>query len=410
MNQVLINSVWTDIDVLQTNDISHADFSANGLQLRTVDEESGCISPVHQYLFDVDVFDDSAPGIMTQSDIDNAFSSGFGLSYAATRYADKPSWSAAVVSGELPAIITYSDADGKFKFEKGLNTPLGQVNVWLIAGIPVKNGTTVLSDAAIDAALADNGIIYNSTTYTDKAAFVAAILGNETDLDSYDSTSGKFLELSSSSPSEVSVSVVAGAAKEVLFVVGNATTPEQRDTDIATLLEANNYNITYVLDSAVVIGDSTDKDLILMSASADDANAESIFASTAIPLFAMSASLADGHGMTSGAATTGFTQNINVDDNSHAITAGFSTGVLDVLTSNTGLLYATSYGSGIALASEDGVSSNKTVVYWNSGVQMANASNAPAKRLICFLSGQAGKRLESNGETLIVQGCNWLTI
>ena len=401
--QVYIPPSWTDIDGLDFADVPQTELQSTGIQLRAV-EDVGCVSPVYLHEFPIDVYDTKSSSVMDAAAISAAIAL-YGIVYGGTRYTTESAWTAAVIAGEAPAVLTYSNP--KFNFTRGLLLPPSQLDQFVPGGIPVKDGATTMTAAQIASALSGDGLIYNSVTYTDETTWKNAVIANETDLDDYDNTTGEFIELTASAPIEVAVSLATGGSISILFVVDDHTAPDQRDTDIAALFTARGDTVTYVSDQSVVAGDATGHDVILISADASNTNAHSVFVSTAVPLFAMSTESADGHNMTSGSANTGFTQNINIDDNSHAITTGLSTGVLQVLTTNTGLLVSTSHGSGVALASEDGNNTNKAIIAWDTGVAMATGT-APARRAICFIDGQAGKRLNTDGENLVIATVDWL--
>jgi len=203
---------------------------------------------------------------------------------------------------------------------------------------------------------------------------------------------------------------------EILFVVGNTNmnaTSSRSDRAIRDRLEGRGYTVTIVDDSASQTSDANGKVLVVISSTVGSSNVRNKFRNVNVPVIVWEQALLDNMRMTgnnSGNHGTDSAENsINIVNNTHPLAAGLSSGLVRVVTNNRTFSYGQPNNNAIKIATIDNNSSRYVIFAYETGAQMFNGLNAPARRVGFFLENRTAERLNDNGWSLFDAAVNWAT-
>lgn len=197
-------------------------------------------------------------------------------------------------------------------------------------------------------------------------------------------------------------------ASNILFVVGDATTPDADDANLKTMLEGKGHTVTYIDDGTVTNGDMASYDVTLVSDTCVLASVNGLFYDQSYPLVYYHFQATIDYDMATNEARSGNTTAIDILDNTHPITSGYSTGNLTVLTSAERITEsATSgWGAGADNLAESPSSTDTCLGVYDSGATKATGT-APARQAMLFCRATAPSNLTSTGEDVISDTIDW---
>ncbi len=196
----------------------------------------------------------------------------------------------------------------------------------------------------------------------------------------------------------------------VLFIVDDASALNASDQAIQNLMESLDEEVTVVSDEAVLDEDANDREIIVISATAQAASMQANFSERGKPVLSMDAELFSSLGMTGNLedadfGTTESLSSLSVVDGSHPIANGF-TGNAEVYVSATPMVWGQPNASASDIVAED-ESGRATIFAYEAGRPMVDGT-APARRLGFFMSDEGAAVATSDGMVLLENALLWV--
>jgi len=203
---------------------------------------------------------------------------------------------------------------------------------------------------------------------------------------------------------------------KVLFLGGGGTPTSGGDAVVDTLLRQwyGSSNVLYKTGSASVTADADGRDLLVVSSTLGSNTVRGKFNTHPIGILnweeaLMRNSPGDFSLTTSSDKTSGQTQ-INIIDNTHPITAGFTLG--NVTVTSSGQIYSHdtngALGAGVSrLANLTSNPLNAAIYVIEEGGTLANGLAAAGRRVMFFLENSTANAFTANGIALLRSGCDW---
>lgn len=207
-----------------------------------------------------------------------------------------------------------------------------------------------------------------------------------------------------------SINVTTLAAQTVLFVVADATSLNAADTDLKSKMEALGWTVTAKSDETAE--GTVTQSVIVISESIAVATLGTKYRTNTKGLLLIDRGVVDNlsFGSTDGSAATALL-NINIVNNTHPITTGFSTGNINVLdeTRQMTIVPKSGLGSGaVTLAEQPGSSTQAMLFTYETGTSMDGGFSAPARRAFISLHTYS-EDLLADGITLFLdRTLDWL--
>lgn len=199
----------------------------------------------------------------------------------------------------------------------------------------------------------------------------------------------------------------------LILVVSSDTSPASRDQDKRALFESWGYVVTYLDDSdsqtdydaAVAVND-----VVYVSESVSSGSVSTKLRDVALGVVNDEGYLTDEFGFTTGnSSSEDTTTAIEIIDNSHPITTGFSTGSLTILSSSDGIKYAsTTVASGVTtLADRNGSNSNSVLMVAETGDTLQYGAAGGRRVMFGFDDYLDVGDLTTNGQDLLKNAIDW---
>ncbi len=196
--------------------------------------------------------------------------------------------------------------------------------------------------------------------------------------------------------------------KAVLFVVGNANTP---DLAISNRLEQGGYTVQMVADTQSISADVNGKGLVLVSSTVTSGNVGTKFRDVAVPVINWEHFLEDDFGFTGNTDAERFTvgsqTNLNIVNAGHPLAAGLS-GIQLVATAPSTFSWGEPVGSPVIIARLTDGSSHPCLYAYEAGAAL-NSGTAAARRIHLFLNNETFAALNTNGLKLFDAAVSWAT-
>lgn len=203
---------------------------------------------------------------------------------------------------------------------------------------------------------------------------------------------------------------------DVLFVVGNTNmnaNDSRSDRAIRDRLEGRGYTVTIVDDAASQTSDANGKALVIISSTVNAGSVGNKFRNVTVPVIVWDHALLDNMRMTGNNGgnhgTDGNEHNINIVNNTHQLAAGLSSGLVRVTTNNRTFSWGQPNNNAIRIATIDNNSNRYVIFAYDTGAQMFNGLNAPARRVGFFLENRTAERLNDDGWSLFDAAVDWST-
>ncbi|MEO0475743.1 MAG: LamG domain-containing protein [Planctomycetota bacterium] len=215
----------------------------------------------------------------------------------------------------------------------------------------------------------------------------------------------------------VSALVTPGSAdssgNRLMFVVSSDSSPASQDQAKRTLFESWGYVVTYVDDSdsqTVYDAAVAVNDVVYVSESVSSSSVNTKLRGTTLGVVNDEGYLQDEFGFTtSSSSSEDTTTAIEIIDNSHPVTSGFSTGSLTILSSSDDIKYASStVASGVTtLADRNGSNSNSVLMVAEAGDTLHYGVAAGRRVMFGFDDNLDVNDLNSDGQTLLKNAVDW---
>lgn len=205
----------------------------------------------------------------------------------------------------------------------------------------------------------------------------------------------------------------AASTNRLMFVVGNGSSPASQDQAKQSLFESWGYVVSFLDDSASQ--SSYDamaavNDVVYISESCNSGSVGTKLRSTTLGVVCDEGYLADDFGLTaSNVSSSGTHWGIEITDNSHPVTSGFSVGDVYLHDSAMSLRYVTSsIASGVTVLGErGGWYTGTTLMAAEVGAVLHYGAAAGRRVLFPVIDGYDVDQLNADGETLFRQMLSW---
>jgi hypothetical protein len=218
-----------------------------------------------------------------------------------------------------------------------------------------------------------------------------------------------------------SVAVVAGASRALLVHGGEPDAVPAGDAVMLSHLEGLGFSVTQAVDAALSADDLLGKDLVVVSASTDGKVIraklpELGLRDAAVPVVTCESATFDLLGMTaartwdgavilSGYGSTPYHTTLEILAPDHPLAAGL-TGARTIASAQVALSWGHPSASAIRVAAV-GAGNHMAVQFaYERGAPMVGL-DAPARRVACFVSAEAGEALTGDGWALFDAGVRW---
>ncbi|MDB5050558.1 MAG: hypothetical protein JWO30_3629 [Fibrobacteres bacterium] len=197
----------------------------------------------------------------------------------------------------------------------------------------------------------------------------------------------------------------------ILFVVGS-TTLNAGDSHVNDWLHLTNHTVTIKTGLAAVAGDTTGKDLVIISSTVTSADVNTKFKNVKKPVLTWEASLFNPMGMTGAVSGTDFgttaaQTTVVVKLPAHALAGyGALTGTPTVYTSADIVSWGVPNANAIKVATLAGDATKWTYFAYETGSAMIGLT-APARRVAFLLADLGASKFNGIGDTFLQSAINW---
>jgi hypothetical protein len=206
-----------------------------------------------------------------------------------------------------------------------------------------------------------------------------------------------------SATAAASISIVAETTGEVVFVVGDASSPTAGELAVVARLASLGHDVTLITGSAGTAADATGVDAVLISSSVAEAAVGDTFRDVPEPVIIWKPWLYDAMDMspTNGNSTTA--TSLEIADPDHPLAAGFPAAVT-VLSPASRMARGTPGGDGHIVATVGGV---PALFVYEPGERLADGSIAAGCRIAYPLHTNTAANLTADGWTLFDTAVTW---
>lgn len=194
----------------------------------------------------------------------------------------------------------------------------------------------------------------------------------------------------------------------ILFVVNNASSLNSGDTAVKNRLQSQGNILTIKSASAVVTGDATGKNLVIISSTITSSDVNTKFKAVTVPVLLWENGLYDDMAMTGTTGNPGGTTNNQTQHAvipGHPMAAGFADNTI-ICTSNCTLSWGKPNTNAALVATISGDGTKYTVFGYETGASMVGYT-APARRVGLFLDDTTASLLNANGWAMFDAAINW---
>jgi len=195
----------------------------------------------------------------------------------------------------------------------------------------------------------------------------------------------------------------------IALLVGDVNSVNSSDTAMKSQLEFSGYVVNLYNDTdtnATVLANNPK--LIIISDSVRGADIKARYRDTAIPVMMMDRYLFDDMKMANSANTDSNEKQVRIQNSSHPMAAGLSTGNKTVTTSNRTFNYADpSNNNATIIASIDNNNNRLTIFAYDTGTTMEDNVKAPARRVGFFANSSTAQKFNSTGWQLFDAAVAW---
>jgi hypothetical protein len=218
--------------------------------------------------------------------------------------------------------------------------------------------------------------------------------------------------LNNTSPTAMSFyagTVIAPTQKNVLLVVGNATSPTAADQAAFNRLQSLGFTVTAKTGPAVAATDANGMSLVVVSSTVSSSDVNTKFRAAIVPVVSWEQALQDDFGMVDlNAASMGLAAGqtqLQMTGSTHPIAGGL-TGLQTVVTAAGDFNWGKPNANAAAIATQAGDATHAPVYAYEKGAAMPGLT-APARRVQLFLTDATGASLTAAGWALFDNGVKW---
>ena len=204
---------------------------------------------------------------------------------------------------------------------------------------------------------------------------------------------------------------VGGAAKQILFALGDPAAINASDAAIIADLEALGFDVVVMDDIATATGDAYGKELVIVSSTVGSGDIGNKFQNVPVPVVNWEQALQDNFlftldsGIVRGEATTQDT--IEIVDANHPLAAGLAAGPVVVTTSPTTFTWGVPGGDAQIVATISGNSSRAAIYGYDQGDTLISGAPAPARRVHIFSGNDTYAAANAEGKALFQAALEW---